>query len=255
MHCPYCKSQSVVNNKSLSTRNRNFVCLSCHKDFKHTSILQRSLPWIMSIGAIIALSPVLLYGSMKLVVSLLPRGKDSAPEAIVVLGRGPEQQAESALAVSQLWRNRQLDQQLPTVFVSGMIDAPPVINLLEEMGIPQDQVTGERCSQSTWENGLFSEAILSSQGTKRILLVTDEAHMPRAFLVFNSLGFEVVPHTISSDTMGLFSLERTERILREYAAIAVYGITGKLHAGSSEQQRKNRARANYQISDWGCQLE
>jgi uncharacterized SAM-binding protein YcdF (DUF218 family) len=47
-------------------------------------------------------------------------------------------------------------------------------------------------SRDTAENAAFSAAILRADGVKRILLVTDAMHMPRASAVFARAGMDVV---------------------------------------------------------------
>jgi len=51
----------------------------------------------------------------------------------------------------------------------------------------------EHTSNNTLENARASFAILSAQGIKRIYLVTQAWHMPRARRVFEQAGFDVVP--------------------------------------------------------------
>ncbi|NER82418.1 MAG: YdcF family protein [Leptolyngbya sp. SIO1D8] len=170
--------------------------------------------------------------------------------SIVVLGRGSHTQADRALVASQLWQNERSSH----IFVSGMSDSPPIVRTLQELGVPERQVQGERCSQSTWENGLFSETLINSQEQNRILLITDAPHMVRAFLVFKAFGFEVIPHPMPSETENIFSVEQSYLISREYIATLAYSISGKLRSGSAENQQKNKARAAAQIAHWECQV-
>ena len=48
-------------------------------------------------------------------------------------------------------------------------------------------------SHTTLENARLSHAILSAAGIRRIYLVTQAWHMPRAELAFERAGFEVIP--------------------------------------------------------------
>ena len=197
------------------------------------------------------LSPLLLDLSTQwLLSSLLPKNQNTAIRSVIVLGRGPDSQAERALVVSQLWK----EHQTATIFVSGMTDAPLIARTLKEMGVPEEKIEGERCSQSTWENGLFSELLLNSESHQHVLLVTDSPHMMRAFLVFQSFGFDVTPHTIPLEPEKFFSIKRSRLILREYAALIAYSISGKLGDASEDVQEKNRAEAVDKVKDWGCQL-
>jgi uncharacterized SAM-binding protein YcdF (DUF218 family) len=62
--------------------------------------------------------------------------------------------------------------------------------LREDFGVPVKWVEGR--SRDTAENAAFSAAMLRADGVKRILLVTDAMHMPRARTAFERAGFDVV---------------------------------------------------------------
>lgn len=48
-------------------------------------------------------------------------------------------------------------------------------------------------SRTTWENAKLSAEVLLPEGIKRVVLVTQAWHMPRAVWSFRKAGFEVVP--------------------------------------------------------------
>jgi uncharacterized SAM-binding protein YcdF (DUF218 family) len=62
--------------------------------------------------------------------------------------------------------------------------------LREDFGVPVKWLEGR--SRDTAENAAFSAAMLHADGVKRILLVTDAMHMPRASAVFARAGMDVV---------------------------------------------------------------
>lgn len=203
------------------------------------------------LGAMALLSPLLLDVSVRCILALLPNNRNETAQSIIVLGRGPDSQSDRALTVSQLWsQNKQAE-----IFVSGMTDAPPIIENLKVMGVPEGQIRGERCSQSTWENGLFSDILLDDQTHKNVLLVTDSPHMLRAFLVFQGLGFDVTPYAVQVEPDNLFSLKRSQIILREYAAAVSYGVSGKFRGKSENEQQKDRVEAQSKIMKWNCYLD
>jgi uncharacterized SAM-binding protein YcdF (DUF218 family) len=62
--------------------------------------------------------------------------------------------------------------------------------LREDFGVPVKWV--EARSRDTFENASFSAAMLRTDGIRRILLVTDAMHMPRARAAFERAGMDVV---------------------------------------------------------------
>jgi uncharacterized SAM-binding protein YcdF (DUF218 family) len=62
--------------------------------------------------------------------------------------------------------------------------------LREDFGVPVQWIEGR--SRDTGENAAYSAALLRAAGVKRILLVTDAMHMPRARMSFERSGLEVV---------------------------------------------------------------
>lgn len=51
----------------------------------------------------------------------------------------------------------------------------------------------EEAALTTWDNARYAAPILKKGGVKRILLVTDAAHLRRAIPLFKQQGFEVIP--------------------------------------------------------------
>jgi uncharacterized SAM-binding protein YcdF (DUF218 family) len=227
------------------------LCLSCHKVFYRALSLEIKMFWFTAIAAGILLSPLLLYLPMRGFLSLLPKDQNVEPEIAIILGRGPKNQKDFALAASVIGAS---NQDL-SFFVSGMTDAPEIAHLLVEMGISETQVTGERCSQTTWENGLFSEFILDPEETRNILLITDASHMTRAFLVFRSFGFNVKPYPVVLNKRAYFSLDRIRDMLREYMALISYGLSGRFRSYSAEEKMMFETQASQTIKSWRCQLD
>ena len=62
--------------------------------------------------------------------------------------------------------------------------------LREDFGVPVKWIEGH--SRDTGENAAFSAALLRADGVRRILLVTDAMHMPRARTAFERAGLDVV---------------------------------------------------------------
>ena len=64
--------------------------------------------------------------------------------------------------------------------------------LLVSEGVPESAIRVEDRSTSTRENALFTKQLLSGSGG-RMLLMTSEYHMFRAFRCFQKADFAVVP--------------------------------------------------------------
>lgn len=62
--------------------------------------------------------------------------------------------------------------------------------LREDFGVPVRWIEGR--SRDTGENAIYSAALLRPAGIRRILLVTDAMHMPRASATFARAGLDVV---------------------------------------------------------------
>lgn len=91
--------------------------------------------------------------------------------------------------------------KLPVIVASGpILDRGRSISLsgamarfLRQRGIPADLVLEESRSQSTFENAVYSAEILHRHGWKRVVLVTEAIHIPRAKAVFRRQGFDILP--------------------------------------------------------------
>lgn len=127
-------------------------------------------------------------------------------EAIVVLGAGREL-ADSAWGGDQpsvyaLERLRyaarlQRISGLPLLTTGGLhFGQPPSEAALMAEALRRDFGVvarwQEERSRTTWENALFSAPMLKAKGIRRVLLVTQAAHMPRARWCFERQGLEVV---------------------------------------------------------------
>lgn len=242
MHCPYCKSQSVHKHGTTLKGRQSYYCQICQRTFQKSRI--NVLGWIIGLLICVGLSPWLLNKALQIVVA--PSDTGELVDAVVVLGRGLEHNSERTLAAAQLWN----EGRAPHVFMSGIVDAPVMIKLAAEMGVDVDQVSGERCSQSTWENALYSQILLSSQGAKKILLVTDDTHIVRATLTFRGFGFDVIPYPVHSPRF------RPQLRLTLYEALGLihYGLSGKLQPPTAEVNALARKEANSKLQERKCSL-
>jgi uncharacterized SAM-binding protein YcdF (DUF218 family) len=130
-------------------------------------------------------------------------------EAIVILCGGrnfkaPEYNGEDTLSRYSLVRARygaflHRQTQLPILITGGNVFATTTTSeaelmqqaLVEDFHVPVRWI--ETSSRTTWENALFSKSILNQTNINRIYLVTTAMHMPRAKMVFEAAGLNVVP--------------------------------------------------------------
>jgi uncharacterized SAM-binding protein YcdF (DUF218 family) len=164
--------------------------------------------------------------------SQIPPYQGESADAVVVLGRGKELNPSRVQVAAELWE----DDKAPLIFASGIYDAPEIVNMLHEKGIPDQATEGEDCSRTTYENAKFTAKILKPQGIERILLVTDAPHLLRSLLTFQSFGFAVVP--ISSSSLKELNNEtRTTMVLREYVGLVGYELMGRFSSPAISSER------------------
>ena len=88
-------------------------------------------------------------------------------------------------------------------------------SLREDFGVPVRWQ--EERSRTTWENAQFSAEVLLPEGVKRVVVVTQAWHMPRAVWSFQKAGFAVVPAP-----MGFLGVDNAEPLggwMPEFKAI------------------------------------
>ena len=179
----------------------------------------------------------------------LPPDSGESVDAIVVLGRGDELRQRRIEIVEKLWEK----QRSSRVFASGMLDAEFMLEQFEQDGIPKSALSGERCSQSTEENALFTSAVLYPQQVQKILLITDTPHMLRSVLLFRAVGFEVIPYPIP--LYDRWSAPRkSQLLLREYLGLLQYSLTDRFRQRSVEELLNPPAEVTRKLVDWNCKL-
>jgi len=130
-------------------------------------------------------------------------------QAIVILSGGrnvkaPEYNDTDTVSMPTLerarygaWLHRQT--HLPILVTGGTVfgsSRPAEAELIQQVLTQEFQVPVqwvETTSRNSWENAVFSQALLQKAGIKRIYLVTQAWHMPRAQMVFEAVGLEVIP--------------------------------------------------------------
>lgn len=117
------------------------------------------------------------------------------------------------------------------VVMSGGTDSSDNVNEAETMktiaekdGIPASDILLENKSDSTYQNLLFSQKVLSKAGLHSAIIVTDPPTNARAGLVASKLHYS---YTLSPDT-NTSCPHLSNYILIEPLAITYYFLTGKI---------------------------
>lgn len=184
--------------------------------------------WLLRVGfggfiiGLFLLSPMGLNWANRGLITFLPTDSGETADAIVILGRGGSLQRDRVEAAVELWQ----EHRAPRIFVSGRGDAPKILNALRQMGLPDEVLDGENCSQTTDENAKLTAYSLRPKGVHRIILLTDAPHMQRSRLTLQSFGFEVIPH-ISSGFPELHRRDNVMMLLYEYGGLLSYAVKGR----------------------------
>ena len=176
---------------------------------------------ILMLGYLAVISPVASWLGTQMLVGFLPADAGEKADAIVVLGRGEQQNPVRAEIAGSLWHA----QRAPLIFTSGRQDAPLIAQLIQQE-FPKAMVEGEPCSLTTDQNAEFTASLLRPLGIKKIILVTDPPHMWRSLLTFQSFGFEVIPH-LSPLSKSTDPATKKFMVFRETAGLLSYGLMGR----------------------------
>jgi uncharacterized SAM-binding protein YcdF (DUF218 family) len=220
-------------------------------------VLRRAYPRLgMTLSAASLLLLAILSSEAGALLLASPLERRSAPlkvsdasgaQAIVILGGGrltnaPEYEGSDMPSYRTLARLRygaKLQRQtgLPILVSGGKPDGSAVseaavmaASLRDDFSTPVKWL--EQASDDTEQNAVFSAEILRQAGVKKILLVTDALHMPRAQIMFARTGLEVVAAPtvfFSRDRLTLLSflpsgegMRRSEYALHEWLGILWY---------------------------------
>lgn len=108
--------------------------------------------------------------------------------------------------------------------------------LLEHLGIAKERVIMERRSRNTYENAVFTKALVAPKPGERWLLVTSAYHMPRSVGLFRRAGFLVEPYPVdwrigarvfAFENVSADGLFRTDIAVREWLGLLAYRLSGR----------------------------
>lgn len=216
---------------------------------KHTpfsvQLLKKKIGWLAGILVILGLSPWWSNKLLQLAVVRPDRGETA--DAIVVLGRGQDAVEYRTEAAVKLWQ----EGRAPIVFISGARDAPIIMDLAREMGMPDTHLHGEGCASSTWDNAFYTEMLMpfdrSLSAKPKIILVTDDIHIARSTFVYRNFGFEVIPYPVELK----FPAWR-RHVFREFAANLHYVQTDRFDSPTSKDYEHAQLVADSRIEEWQC---
>jgi uncharacterized SAM-binding protein YcdF (DUF218 family) len=124
------------------------------------------------------------------------------------------------------------------LFGSSTSEAEVVKLFFREQGLPADRLLVEDRSRNTYENALFTKALVQPPAGQRWLLITSAFHMPRAVAVFRHAGWDILPWPVAYRTLPQLSVgagddpvqqfDKANRALHEWLGIVAYRMTGKL---------------------------
>lgn len=118
-------------------------------------------------------------------------------DAVVVLGAKPAGPGEASAAMRRRVAHAVGVMQargIPCLIVSGGVTGDPpseaviMHDLAIRLGVAAEFIIVEDRSRNTFENAVFTAREMRGRGWRRLLLVTDAWHMPRARYVFRRLG-------------------------------------------------------------------
>jgi uncharacterized SAM-binding protein YcdF (DUF218 family) len=126
-----------------------------------------------------------------------------------------------------------------TLVLEGEGDAVSAPRLLVALGVAPERLILEDKSRNTYENAVFTKALVAPKPGGVWLLVTSAFHMPRAKALFDKAGFPTVPWPVDYRTSGregisffadntADALSNTTTGLREWIGLVAYWLTGRI---------------------------
>lgn len=176
------------------------------------------------------------------------------PDGIVVLGGaidptlsriyGATQVIESAERVTVIAKLARDYPKARIVYSSGSgslsggeLESHYVDQMLETFGVPRERVMLEDRSRNTYENAVYSKALVNPKPGEHWLLVTSGWHMPRAVGCFRRVGFPVEaypvdwrsrPHLkLSLNLKFGAALAHLDDAMHEWLGLFAYWVTGR----------------------------
>jgi len=122
------------------------------------------------------------------------------------------------------------------LIATGAKEADQAAELLVSLGVARDRLILERQARNTYENAVFSRALVMPKPGERWLLVTSAYHMPRSVGLFRKAGFPVEPYPVDWRVTNMWDFEifavqglrRTDIAVREWVGLVAYRLRGRI---------------------------
>jgi uncharacterized SAM-binding protein YcdF (DUF218 family) len=230
-----------------------FICFLLHKNRPGAAFLATGA----AVYVIAGFSPI----SMALILPLEQRygradAAEVSPTGVIVLGgainsvvsaaRDSTTLTDSGQRLTEAVRLSRLYPKARIVFSGGdwlpsstaNAEASTAQKFFIEMGVSPERITLENRSRNTYENAVFTTAVLKPKVGEQWLLVTSAFHMPRAVGCFRAAGFDVTPWPVDYRTSGwkdlrsIFTqpsdgLRQLDLALKEWLGLLAYRLSGR----------------------------
>lgn len=165
---------------------------------------------------------------------------EQGPLFILVLGGGvADDSMLNSTSLSRIERGLQIWRRYPDAYVcfsEGRLGTEGVAWLqtfLECRGLPANRIKVESKALSTHENLVYSTDLINDLGVRRVILVTHERHVPRAFLSARHSGLEPAVAAVEQHATLTFcpqwdALQYGSSVLNEYMGLIGYALIGWL---------------------------
>jgi len=98
-------------------------------------------------------------------------------------------------------------------------EAEVIAQLCRDAGVPEARIGREAASRSTWDNIALARPMLDALGARRVVIVTDWYHAPRAVLIARVLGLRAT--AACPPLRGARARVQVKGALREIGALGV----------------------------------
>ena len=112
--------------------------------------------------------------------------------------------------------------------------------LLAELGVAPGRVVFEDRSRNTYENAVFSRALVRPQPGQRWILITSASHMPRSLGIFREIGWPVISWPVgykSGRSLAIWynssvgqRLDEVDWAVHEWVGLVAYWLMGRSSA-------------------------